>query len=269
MPDKAFSFNVGRFACTVVSDGTLLGAHGEHGEEPVREPEVHPLNCLFINTGEHRILVDTGCGDGFQTTAGKLVGNLEAAGIQCADIDRIIFSHGHLDHVGGAFDAQGKPVFPNARYITSEKEWDCWVTPAEKTELQQMFFATARRHLLSRRQQFDLFKDNAEIFPGMRLVAAPGHTPGQTMLEMASGGERLLCIGDIIHSCLELTQPDYYALFDVAPQLAVRTRSRALSQAARSRTLIFACHFPFPGLGHMIPKGEVLDWRPMATSDKP
>ena len=264
MPDKAFRFNLGRFKCLVVSDGTLLDAPGEPGEGPAREPQVHHLNCLFIDTGEHRLLVDTGCGDGFQPTAGKLVRNLEAEGIKPADIDRIIFTHGHLDHVGGAFDAEARPVFPNARYITSEKEWECWVTPAEKTDLQHMFFASARQHLLPRRAQFDLVKDNAEVFPGIRLIAAPGHTPGLTMLEMASGGEGLLCIGDIIHSRLELAQPDYYALFDVAPQLAVHTRSRALSQAARSRTLVFACHFPFPGLGHMVAKGESLSWRPLA-----
>jgi glyoxylase-like metal-dependent hydrolase (beta-lactamase superfamily II) len=267
MPDKAFRFKTGRFECLVVSDDTLSDAPGEPGEVPAREPQVHYLNCLFINSGEHRILVDTGCGDGFQATAGKLVGNLAAAGIKCSDIDRIIITHGHLDHVGGAFDAEGRPVFPNARFITSEKEWECWVNPAEKTELQHMFFAAARRHLLSRRQQFDLVQDNTEVFPGIRLIAAPGHTPGLMMLEMASGGERLLCVGDIIHSRLELAQADYYALFDVAPQLAAHTRSRALSQAARSRTLIFACHFPFPGLGHMVQKGGDLAWQPLAENE--
>ena len=143
MQDTTYRFNVGKFKCMSVSDGTLSDAPGE--EEPEREPQVHSLNCLYIDTGEHRILVDTGCGDVFQATAGKMLPNLEAEGIKRSDIDRIIFTHGHLDHVGGANDTQGKPVFPNARYITSEKEWECWVTPAESTELQQMFFATARK----------------------------------------------------------------------------------------------------------------------------
>jgi glyoxylase-like metal-dependent hydrolase (beta-lactamase superfamily II) len=261
MTDTTYRFKVGELACMVIDDGTLSDAPGEAG--PGREPQVHQLNCLFIDTGEHKVLVDTGCGDGFQATAGKMLRNLEAEGIGRRDIDRTIFTHGHLDHVGGSFDAEGRPVFPNARYITSEKEWECWVTPAEKTELQRMFFATARKYLLPRRDRFDLVQDGARVFPGIRLIAAPGHTPGLMMLEISSGGEKLLCIGDIIHSQVEFASPEYYSLFDVAPEQAVSTRARILTQAAAAGTLVFACHFPFPGLGHLVADGESLNWQPI------
>ena len=103
---------------------------------PAEGEVVDNINCLLIDSGTDKILIDTGCGDGFQSTAGFLVRNLEAEGIRCSDIDRIIITHGHIDHVSGSFSSKGEPVFPDARFVTTEKEWECWVTRPEKNELQ-------------------------------------------------------------------------------------------------------------------------------------
>jgi glyoxylase-like metal-dependent hydrolase (beta-lactamase superfamily II) len=256
MREAGFRYDIGEFECTVVSDGTLItqGAENE---------EVFGLNCLFIDSGDHKILIDTGCGDGFQSTAGRLVENLKAEGIRCSDIDRIIFTHGHIDHAGGSFDSRGRPVFPDARYITSEREWNYWVTPPGSNELQNMFFGPARKNLLPIRDQFDLVKDNIEIFPGIKLIAAPGHTPGNVMVDITSDEKRLLCIGDIIHSQLEFIHPEYLASFDVTPEQALRTRAQVLSDVAKSGVLIFACHFPFPGLGYIKHHKGVFTWQPI------
>ena len=143
MGDGTFRFDIGRFKCMVVSDGVTV----DPGEPPDRPRMVHGLNCLLVDTGEHRVLVDTGCGNHFQDTAGKLLENLETESVRPGDIDRIIFTHGHFDHVCGSFKS-GQPVFPNARYVVSEREWRLWVTPEEKTELQQGFYAAARKRLL-------------------------------------------------------------------------------------------------------------------------
>jgi glyoxylase-like metal-dependent hydrolase (beta-lactamase superfamily II) len=191
------------------------------------------------------------------------VKNLEAAGIKCEYIDRIIFTHGHIDHVGGSFDSRGRPVFPNARYMATAREWECWLTRPERSELQSMFLVPARKNLLPIPDQFDLVKDDAEILPGIKLVAAHGHTPGNVMVEISSEGQRLLCIGDIIHSQTEFVDPAYLSLFDIDPEQALKTRAQVLSDVAESGTLVFACHLPFPGLGHIMRHEGVFAWRPI------
>jgi glyoxylase-like metal-dependent hydrolase (beta-lactamase superfamily II) len=256
MLQPGFRYNIGVFKCIVVSDGTLVNQGSEN-------EEVSDLNCLFIDSGDHKILIDTGCGDIFQSTAGRLVQNLEAEGISCSDIDRVIFTHGHIDHVGGTFDTQGNPIFPSARYITSEREWECWLTKPEKSELQSMFFSAARKNLLPIRDKFDLVKDNAEILPGIKFIATPGHTPGNVMVDISSDENHLLCIGDIIHSQLEFIHPEYLSSFDVTPEQALHTRARILSDVAESGTLVFACHFPFPGLGHITHNEGAFTWQPI------
>lgn len=256
MSEAGFHIDIGEHQCIVFNDGILVNEGSEN-------QEVSYLNCLFINTGVHKILIDTGCGDIFQSTAGKLVKNLEVEGITCSDIDRIILTHGHIDHVGGSFDSQGRSVFPNARYITSEREWQYWETPPGENELQNMFFAPARKNLLPIRDQFDLVEDNAEVLPGIKMIPAPGHTPGNATVEISSGKDRLLCIGDIIHSQVEFTDPEHLVAFDVSPEQAINTRHRILSEIAEAGTPVFACHFQFPGLGYITRQEGVFHWKPL------
>ena len=256
MSEAGFSHDIGDIKCTVFSDGTLTTQ--ELGNE-----EVHGLNCLFIDSGGHKILIDTGCGDGFQSTAGQLVQNLEAAGISRSDIDRIILTHGHIDHVSGIYNSQGKLIFPNARYITTESEWNFWETEPGTNKMENVFFDFVRKNLLPLAGRFDVVGDNAEILPGIKFIPTPGHTPGNSMVEITSGDNRLLCIGDIIHSQLEFIQPDYASLFDVEPEQAINTRTQVLSDAAESGVLVFACHFTFPGLGYITKNEGVFAWQPI------
>lgn len=256
MVEAGFHFNLGEFKCIVFSDGTLVNQ--DDGSE-----EISDLNILFIDSGIHKILIDTGCGDGFQTTAGHLVKNMKAEGIKCSDIDKIIITHGHIDHTSGSFNSEGKPVFPNARYIAAESEWEHWLKPPGSNELHNMFFELARKYFLPIRDQFDLVKDDAEVLPGIRFVSALGHTPGNVMIDISSKEDRLLCIGDIIHSQLEFTNPEHLVVFDVAPEQAVQTRTQILSDIADSGILVYACHFPFPGLGYITQNEGICAWQPI------
>lgn len=256
MPETAFHIDIGEYKCLIVSDGSLVS-------QGAAFPEVFGLNCLYIESGYQKILIDTGCGDMFQSTAGRLLGNLKAAGIKGADIDIIIFTHGHIDHVGGSFSAAGKPVFPNARYIVSVTEWQYWETEPGDNELQNMFFGPARKNLLPIRDRFELAEDDFEVLPGIKLVAAPGHTPGIVIVDITSNGKGLFCIGDIVHSPREFTEPECLAAFDVNAGQALTTRERVLTDVAKSGTLVFACHFPFPGLGYIRRHKGVFAWRPI------
>lgn len=256
MPEPGFHFDIGEYKCIIFLDGTLVG-------QDLKSDKGDDLNSIFIDSGDFKILIDTGCGDAFQSTAGRLVENLEAEGIRCSNIDKIIFSHGHIDHVGGSCDSKGDAVFPNSRYITSEREWEYWVTPPGSNELQNMFFSIARKYLLPVRDRFDLIMDDVEVLPGIKFVPAPGHTPGNIMVEISSEGKRLLCIGDIVHTQLEFTDLKYSSLFDVEPEQALSTRARILSEIAGSGILVFACHFPFPGLGHITHKEGNFAWQPI------
>ena len=254
MLEGSFHYDVGEFKCIVFSDGTLINQDDKGQEE-------FGLNNLFIDTGTHKILIDTGCGEGFQATVGHLVENMETEGIKCSDIDRIIITHGHIDHASGSFDSKGKPVFPNARFIATESEWEYWQTSPGSNVLHNMFFDFARKRFLPIRDQFDLVKDDAEVLPGIRFLSAPGHTPGNVMVDISSKETRLLCIGDIIHSQLEFTNPEHLIIFDVTPEQAVQTRTQILSDIANSGVPVFACHFPFPGLGYIVKKEGIFAWQ--------
>jgi len=254
MVAAGYHFKMGKFKCTVFSDGTL-------NYQDDKGKELFSLNNLVIDTGKFKVLIDTGCGEGFEATAGDLIRNMETEGIKGPGIDRVIITHGHVDHVSGSYDSKGKPVFPNTRYITTEKEWEHWLKPPGSNELHNMFFAFARKHFLSIRDRFDLVEENAEVLPGIRFTAAPGHTPGNVMVEITSEGKRLLCIGDIIHSQVEFTNPERFTTFDVKPEQAVDTRKQMLRDIAESGVQVFAYHLPFPGLGYITEKEGFCTWQ--------
>ena len=293
MSKETFRFEIGKLEFTAVSDGTLTYAPPtfpppatllfanaptgcleqalvEHNLQPEQWVEwTSPYICLVVNTGDHLVLVDTGAG-GLAPTTGRLLQNLKAEGIAPGDIDTVILTHGHPDHIGGNTDAEGKPAFPNARCVMWKGEWDFWTSGQAEHSLdehvREVLLKCARENLPPIQGQVDLFDREAEIVPCIRAVAAPGHTPGHMALEISSEGELLLCISDAALHPIHLEQPDWYAVVDFAPEQVVTTRRRLLSMAAARKALALAFHFPFPGLGHVVQKGEVWQWQPMETT---
>jgi glyoxylase-like metal-dependent hydrolase (beta-lactamase superfamily II) len=261
MTVTSFRLDIGEFRCRVISDGTI--------EVPPISPdtgrgELMDVNCLLIESGRQKILIDTGCGGGYQTSAGKLVQNLRREGIEPAQIDTIIYTHGHGDHVGGSFDSTGRRVFTHARQIVSRLEWESWENMTE-TDPNFHIFEPVRKKLLSCPENFDLVEEGSEVIPGIRLLPAHGHTPGSIMLEIASGGDRLLCIGDMIHGQMEFEHPEYYTFMDSSPEMAGKTRDEVLARIAESGVLVFANHFAFPGIGRFVKKGRTLGWQPVGS----
>jgi glyoxylase-like metal-dependent hydrolase (beta-lactamase superfamily II) len=273
IPKDSFPFKVGGFECVVVSDRVSRApeAPPEHapGQRDLPLEETINIMCLFIRTGGHNVLIDTGCGVGAEHGTGKLMRNLQAEGIPSTEIDTVILSHGHGDHIGGNTDAQGSPAFPNAQYIIHKKEWEFWTSEPDFTQfnfpenVKQDFRAAVQKNLIPIQKRFRLIGGEMEIVPGIGFVMAPGHTPGHMVITISSGAEKLFCFSDLFHDISKVEQPDSYSDIDMAPEQAIRSRIHILSLVARPDVMVFAGHFPFPGLGHIAKRDDKWLWQPI------
>jgi len=293
MNSQTHRFKVGSFECIAVSDGThtyapptfpppaiflFANAPREPIEQILREnnvkPEqwaewVSPYICLVVNTGEHRVLVDTGAG-GLGPNTGRLLQNLETEGIEPKDIDIVILTHGHPDHIGGNTDSEGKLTFPNARYVMWKDEWDFWNSEEAVLKLEEHVRAVlieyAHKNLPPIEHKLDLIDRETEILPGIHAIAAPGHTPGHMALVVYSRSEQLLCVSDAVLHPIHLEQPEWCAAVDFTPEQVVATRRQLLKRAATEKALVLAFHFPFPGLGRVTKGREAWQWQPINTT---
>lgn len=270
MPPETHRFKIGAFDCLAASDGSFIyppavlfaNASKEEYEAALRkngfplDEVTTPYICLLIDTGEHRVLVDTGAGK-LAPTTGRLVKNLRNQDIDPGSIDTVILTHAHPDHIGGNLDSNGSLIYPAARYFMSKDEWDFWTN---EPDLSSLRCDDHVRHLLRQyaadmlppiRARLELVGDGAEIVPGVRVVAAPGHTPGHLALEISSQGETLIDAVDAVLHRILIEHLDWYSGVDLNPEKALPTRRCILDRAARTGATLMAYHFPFPGLGRV------------------
>jgi len=283
--NESFRFNIGHFECLVMRDTispmeldvlfpniTATQLQQLFTQYNIQPGEIMDVMCLFIRTGDHAILIDTGWGVWPQPIPGNLVQNLQLEGIQCQDIDTIILSHGHPDHIGGNIDAEQKSVFPNARYVMYKKEWEFWTSEPDISHIDERFRHTmlisVQKNLIPIRDQLKLIDDNTEIMPGIEFINTPGHTPSHISLIISSGTEQLIYTGDLFQHPLQLARPDWCTPFDHDPEQTADTRTQTIHRIAEHNMLAFACHFPFPGLGYIVPKDDMYTWQPLETKGK-
>ena len=226
------------------------------------------LNVCLINTGDKVVLVDTGSGDNFIATAGKLTTSLESAGYAPEDIDTVVITHGHPDHIWGIIDDFAEePRFPNANYVINTVEWDYWTDPGTDSKMPEgflMFSTGARRNLLPVADRFTRVKPGTEVVPGITTIATPGHTLGHMSVVASAEGESLLVVGDAItHPLISLEHPEWQPRMDMEKDTAVQTRKRLLDMTSSDRMLVAAYHIPFPGVGRIARSGSGYRWIPV------
>jgi glyoxylase-like metal-dependent hydrolase (beta-lactamase superfamily II) len=274
-----YRFKLGTIEITVVSDGTLAfpaeTLWGDKAEDArglltstfhTPRPVELEINTILVNTGDKLLLIDAGCGvDKFQKTTGRLIGNLAAAGYAPGDIDMILLTHAHFDHLWGISDSENASLlFPSAEFVASETEVAFWSDPALTDKLppaQQPQITRTNLKLASPRLR--LIKPGAEVAPGVTTFDTPGHTPGHISVHIGSGREEMLLTGDVVvGSEVNFLHPEWPFGFDLDVPMGIKTRMAFLDRAAADRTLVGSYHLPFPGFGHVVREGGGYRWLP-------
>jgi len=215
--------------------------------------------CLLVDTGEHVLLVDTGVG-GEIPAGGQLVRQLTMEGYPAEKIDLVFLTHGHPDHIGGCTNTNGKLVFENARYFMGKKEYEFWSSDENLSDMPEMMGMFARKNLPAIQHYLQLVKGEDEILPGIQVIEAFGHTPGQLGLEIHSQGEVLLHLADTALHPLHLEHPEWYARVDIQPEQMITTRYSLLERAASGGRKVLLPHFDFPSIGYVLKNGDAWRW---------
>jgi glyoxylase-like metal-dependent hydrolase (beta-lactamase superfamily II) len=268
------SFTQGEVEVTVLSDGTLtlpkaVLAPAAPPEElyaalmafygSVPETITAATNVTLLKSGSDLILVDNGSGKGFQDTAGKLMENLAANGIDPTSITKMLITHAHPDHVFGTLLDDGTPAFPNAAFLIGQTEYDFWMDPDLITRMpaeMHGFVLGAQKQLGAMQDRLTLLQDGEDVAPGVSVLATPGHTPGH-MSVMVEGDGGLLLTGDVMNSqAISLPHPDWAFGFDADGAMAATTRRAVLERVAADGMRLLAYHFVYPGTGRVEKAGD-------------
>jgi glyoxylase-like metal-dependent hydrolase (beta-lactamase superfamily II) len=230
---------------------------------------------FLVNTGKQLILVDAGAGTWWGGAAlGRLAGSLRSAGYTPEEVDIVLVTHLHSDHVGGLTTQDGKRIFPNADVYVAKAESDFWLSPeiaANAPKDAQPFFQSAQAIAAPyiKAGKWHTFSGSEPIVDGMQLVPLPGHTPGHTGYEFSSKGQKILFWGDTIHAPrVQLQHAEVTAVFDIDQNAAATTRHQLLPKLAREEVLIAGPHMPFPALGRLRKEGSGYSWVPVVFTDR-
>jgi glyoxylase-like metal-dependent hydrolase (beta-lactamase superfamily II) len=269
--------HIGDIIVTALNDGTfeastdyLVGISGEAAAQQLRDslrpvPPILTVNAFLIRTGSHVALVDTGAAKLFAPTLGHLVEKLAAIGVQPSDIDTVLMTHLHVDHVGGLADSNGAAVFPKATLVMSQSESDFWLSEenaAKAPDSRKSSFAQARSLTAPYRDRTRLVAQG-EVLPGVSLHPLPGHTPGHSGYVISSGGETLLIWGDIVHMPgIQFARPEVGLVFDSDAAAARATRERVFDMAATDKKMVAGMHLEFPAFGNVVRSGSGYTFAP-------
>ena len=200
----------------------------------------------FLVRGNGRVaLVDAGLGPGrlMGITGGAMLDNLAALGVAPDEVTDVVFTHLHVDHIGWATQ-NGAPVFSNATYRCAQADWDHFAVGSAG--------GPEAAHLRPVAERFETWSGSGPVLPGIDALAAPGHTPGSTVVVASSGTERALMLGDVVHCPVQLVDDEWEGLFDVDPALARRTRNALARELEGADAAVAGAHFPGLRFGRLL-----------------
>jgi len=280
---------LGDLELLVVSDGVLRqDAGAAFGLTPrvMWEPYVPDLderyrlgmglNCMVVRGGGKTVLLETGVGSKTGRTpgaagtegSGALLQNLAREGIRPEDVDIVVNTHLHFDHAGGntvTSDGKPAPAFPRARYLIQKGEWQVASRPNERT---RATYLAENFEPLEDARQVELVEGEAEIIKGLRLLPAPGHTADHCIVEMDSGAETALYVGELAQHPVMLERIAWISAFDVLPLVSLETKKRVIERALERRALIVSVHAPYPGLGRLRLEEGKRRWEPLRAGSE-
>jgi glyoxylase-like metal-dependent hydrolase (beta-lactamase superfamily II) len=272
-----YALRVGEIDVLVISDGVLpitgktIAYNADSADlaawldDQFLPPDVleWPLNVVVVRSGERTILVDAGLGLEFPDfpTAGRLARQLEAAGVDLAAVTDVVLTHMHMDHIGGLLgdELRGR-LRPDLRVHVAAAEAEFWESPdfshtAMPAGVPDALRSAATRFLDEYRSQLRPFETEYEVAPGVLAHRTGGHTPGHSVVRLASGGDRLTFAGDAVFQ-VAFEHPEWFNGFEHDPEEAARVRVRLLRELASTREALVATHLPFPSVCHVAVAGN-------------
>ena len=272
---------LGDFEVTALSDGTVdlpveklltnttpAKVNAALARTFQKTPVELSVNGYLINTGSKLVLIDVGAAKLFGPTLGRLSANLKAAGYQPDQVDEVYITHLHPDHVGGLMDGD-KMAFPNATVRADKHDTDFWLSqanldkaPADSKGFFQGAMASLNPYIKA--GKFSAFEGNTDLVPGVKAIAAHGHTAGHSTFAVESKGQKLMLWGDLVHvAAVQFDDPSVTIQFDSDAKAAAAQRKRAYADAAKAGYLVGATHIAFPGLGRVRANGKAYTWVPV------
>ena len=230
-----------------------------------------PLTVVVLKIGDKYVMIDSGSGVGqWQANATNLPSNMKAAGIDRGQISTILVSHFHPDHVWGLMEkGTNAAVFPNAELIVSSTEYEWWTEPGRVEKFPEGRKPAGKRigDVFPTWKNWKLVEDNAEVAPGVRLLAAPGHTPGHSAFLVTSGKDQLMVSNDAMYvPALLAPHPDWQGAYDQDGATAVTTRRKLMDRVIADKMMVCGAHFPFPGRGTFTKDADAYAFVPLAQS---
>ncbi|EGE59326.1 UNVERIFIED_ORG: glyoxylase-like metal-dependent hydrolase (beta-lactamase superfamily II) [Rhizobium esperanzae] len=280
-----YAVRIGEIEVLIISDGvlplptTMLGHNADAADRAVwlddmflpRDAFDWALNVVLVRSGGQTILIDAGLGldpDLNLPRAGQLIKRLEGAGVDLASVTDVVLTHLHMDHIGGLLvDGVKDRLRSDLRIHVAAAETKFWEAPdfshvSMPPGFPDALRATAKRFLSEYGSHLNLFDERSEVAPGVVVQRTGGHTPGHSVVRLASGGDRLTFAGDAVFA-VGFEHPDWYNGFEHDPEEAARVRIDLLRELAANGEQLVATHLPFPSVGRVAVDGDVFRWVPV------
>jgi glyoxylase-like metal-dependent hydrolase (beta-lactamase superfamily II) len=275
-----YRYKVGDFEVTALNEGVVRNATPANMAVNKTLPDVqkalgdaflptdhviNQFNTIVVNTGKNLVLIDSGFGDNGPPTGNNLLGNMSAAGIDPKNIDTILVSHFHGDHISGIRSKGGAANYPNAEIMVPSGEWQFWNDASNQAKVIDNFkpgFANVKRVFEPVAKDVKQFEHGKELVPGITAVDSRGHSPGHTAFLVASGNGKLLVTSDTVNHQILIRNPEWSLWADMDAAMAVTARKRILEMAATDKIQISAYHLPFPSTGFISKRGDGYEFHP-------